>query len=352
MPADPTADLIRIYQDAYREILERLATKEAKGNVTGYERALLADVTRILTELDADTRDWIEQELPLIYQGGQAEAIRQLGQAGVDVSRLQVSLAGINQQAVSILAANLYGDLSDANQLVGRQVNDLFRQAGIEAITTKVSTGQTVKEAQRNLRQRLAAQGITGFTDSKGRQWRLDSYAEMVARTTTAEATNRGTLTQLSELGYDLVKITEHYPTCEICAPFQGRVYSISGKDERYPKLFGTAFGVAYATIHPNCGHSTVPYIEALADDPSGDRERSNAPFDSDPRSERERQAYFAGQSRKRQARADRMQFDRYRALLPNDTPATFSGFRRMKQANSERYQELQSLYREANQAA
>ena len=62
------------------------------------------------------------------------------------------------------------------------------------------------------------------------------------------------------------VTIPTHFPTCELCAPYQGRIYSISGKDERFPRLFDTAFAGGYANIHPNCQHVVTPYIEAFAE--------------------------------------------------------------------------------------
>jgi hypothetical protein len=347
---DPTQTLIQVYERAWLEILERLATKAAAGQSTAYEQALLADITEILTQLDADTRNWIEQELPKIYLNGMSDAVRQLIDAGAISSGFTASLTGINQSAVQILAANLYGDLSDANSLVGRRIDDLFRQAGIQAVTTKVSTGQTIPQAQKNLRQLLVDQGVSAFVDSAGRNWSLDTYAAMVTRTTSAEATNRGTLNQLSGLGYDLVAITEHFPTCPICAPYQGRIYSISGKDERFPALFGTAFSVAYATIHPNCAHRLRPIVWELltAAEQRDALDMASRSFDVDPRSERERRLYENGQVKKRILRADREQWQRYRTILPNDAPSTLAGFRRMKAANSPRYQELRQLYREA----
>lgn len=300
---DPTDNLIAIYKQAYLDVLTTLAYAEGKGNATAYYRGILSDVEDILNGLDADTRAWIEQNLPAIYQQGQQLALDGLKEAGIDTSAMSTSFAGINRQAVEVLAANLYGDLSQANVQIGRHVQDIFRQAGLEAVTRKVSTGQTVREAQARMRQSLIDNGLTAFTDSAGREWNLGAYSEMVIRTTTREATNRGTLGQLSDSGYDLVQIDEHYPTCDICADFQGRVYSISGKDQRYPPLFGTAFDVAYGTIHPNCEHNVTPYIENLADDPEADRKRSARPFGGDPRTEAERQAYLDGQSRKRAAR-------------------------------------------------
>lgn len=347
--AQPDDALIALYRDAYVELLERIAARSAAGRAVSYEAALLADIERILRQLDEGARAWIETQLPLAYQAGMAATLTQLTQMGLNPGTLRPSLVGIHRDAVAVLANNMLADLTEAHQLVGRRLQDVFRQAGIEAVARKVATGQTARQAKAQLQQALVDQGIVAFADSRGRQWRLDAYAEMVARTTTREATNLGRLNQGTELGYDLVEITTHSPTCDICAAYQGRVYSVSGRDRRYPALYETAFRHGFHSIHPNCGHVAVIYVEALADDPEGDRARSNAPF-VDNRSIRERNAYAAAQERRRRARADRLQWERYMAVLPNDTP-TLAGFRRMKRANSARYQELRALYREALRA-
>ncbi len=70
-----------------------------------------------------------------------------------------------------------------------------------------------------------------------------------------------------------------------------------------------------------------MPYVEELADDPEKDREFSNRPFDIDPRSKKQIDQYNKVQKKKRQLRADRRQWQRYKMVLPNDTPRTFSGF-------------------------
>lgn len=343
-----TEALISIYRRAYVELLQLIADVESKGRIATWQRATLADVAQILGGLDTKAREWIEQQFALAYLNGQTEAIRALVTLGaVPQGAVKAQLTGVHLSAVETLARQLYADLTDAHRVVGRRIDDLFRQAGLDAVTRKVTTGQLSKQAQASLRKVLADQGITAFTDAAGRQWRLDAYAEMVIRSTTREATNLGRLTQQSQMGHDLVRMTVHHPTCPICAVYQGRVYSISGNDRRYPALYETVLSHGYHTVHPNCGHSFGPYVEALASNAERDREASNQPFDVDPRTEAQREAYIEGQEEKRRRREDRYQWERYRSVLSDDAPKTLSAFISMKRAGSERWQELQELYQE-----
>jgi hypothetical protein len=338
-----TQSLIKIYQRAYMEILKRLSRKLKQGNVIGYELALLTDIEDILSKLDKEAYKWIQDNIPASYQEGQRLAEKEYTRAKGELP-VSIQIAGIHQEAVMVLAQNLYDDLHEAHLFVGRKVRDLFRDSALNTVTTKVSTGQTIKEAKKNLIQNLLDQGVTAFQDSRGRLWRLDSYAQMVVRSTTAEATNWGTMNQLqTELNHDLVQMTDHIPTCPICAPLQGRVYSISGSSTDYPPLFGKAFG-SYANIHPNCAHRLSPYFAELANDPAKDKRMSNRPFDTDPRSEKERQAYDEARKKKQDARNAKREWEKLKATLPN--VPSIGPFTRMWKAKSKGYKELKTKYK------
>ncbi len=168
----------------------------------------------------------------------------------------------------------------------------------------------------------------------------------MVAHSTTREAGNLARTVQLTANGYDLVKMTEHYPTCEKCARLQGRVYSISGNDKRLPSL-ATAFpGLKYMNVHPNCRHSVHPWVESLHTDDEVRSEitKSNKPFD-DARSEDEKELYTQQQLDAKQMRQDRYQYERYKARLGDDAPKGFHAFRKIKNENKEHWQALNDQY-------
>jgi len=131
-------------------------------------------------------------------------------------------------------------------------VRDEWRKASLEVVTEKISAGKTVPEAKKRLQHMIADRGLGAFRDSMGRTWRLAAYAEMVARTTTTEATNLGIVNQLRAMGRDLTQMTAHDGPCEICAPYEGRIYSISGETKDYPAL-NTVPGIrdGYWTLHP-----------------------------------------------------------------------------------------------------
>ncbi len=172
---------------------------------------------------------------------------------------------------------------------------------------------------------------------------------------TLVETSNEKRLNQGKSWGYDLVRCTTHHPTCEVCAQYQGRVYALTreaangkykgpnGEGLQFPLLYETALSHGREAIHQNCRHSfsILPASVFSRKELSELSRNSMQPFE-DTRSDAERKAYAQEQAVKRQRNADLHEWRKYRALLPEDAPTTFAGFRRMKKANSVRYQRLQ----------
>lgn len=336
--------LASIYRNAQMNLINIIAKTEARGNVATYQKALLTQINEELALLEAQTSEWVNINVPKHYNRGVKEINSALTKIGVDISGAN-AFAGLHTQAIELLIINANNTLMQANAFVGRMIQDKVRQESLNVVTLGLAQGETVRQMKNNIVNAFVTQGISAIRKSNGAYINLDAYGELVARSTTREATNRASINQLKGFGYNLVKISSHSTTCPICAPLQGRVYSIDGMDPRYPTL-EKAFKPPYANIHVNCRHTVQPYIENLAENPEKDREFSNAPFDIDPRSKAERDRYNKAQEYNQELRRDRLQYQRYKLELPDEAPKTFSAFRRMKLANSDKYKELVSKYR------
>lgn len=341
MPKLPPAVIIlqAYYQATEQRLIRIIQQQEARGNVTAYRRRILAQVNAEMRGLDKFAADWLRGEVPAAYGKSAAAVYAYIGES------IPVSLVTRSTPAIGTIIENALGEMTDAHNFVGRIMNDELRRAGIEATAMKLSTGDTIKQMQKNMLANLTDRGITAIRDKNGREIRLDTYASMIARTTVREATNLGTLNEMAELGNDLVQMTNHSSACPLCGPLEGRVYSISGNDKRYPPL-SAAFGRGFRTIHPNCGHSVTPYIEDFDDDATTTRAFSRRPINQDPRSKAEIESYQRVQSAKAAKRADMKQWNKYRAVTPDGTPKNLATFRRWKQENGPKWQELQGKYR------
>ena len=81
------------------------------------------------------------------------------------------------------------------------------------------------------------------------------------------------------EMGTDLLEMTEHSPTCAECAKYQGRVYSISGKSNKFPPL--PKEFIINDGVHEGCRHAFFPYEDGLSKPNYHENivEYSNSPF-------------------------------------------------------------------------
>ena len=309
--------LIEVYRRAYLEILKRIAEKRSRGRSTAFDEALMRDVGGILNELDATAEQWAWEAISKAYGEGVREALAPFAaMRGGKALQIAPGMVKVHQHAVQILVDSLLDDLHDAHTFVGRRIRDQWRSAQLEAVLEKTATGQTMRQAQKALRESLADEGLTAFRDSRGREWGLDSYANMVVRSVTAESQNAGLLMQLDGMGHDLVRMTEHRATCPICSPYEGRVYSRTGQTEGYPRLTDVpGFDQGYETLHPNCRHRIAPYVPEGDDDPDKTRTLSNRPFE-DTRSAADKEAYERQQEMGR-LRRDRRKLEQQLAIMP-----------------------------------
>jgi hypothetical protein len=124
---------------------------------------------------------------------------------------------------------------------------------------TKYNVGMahlTSKDIAAKIRAKLLDQiGGGNFITINGRDYNLRSYAELVARTRMRESQSEATKDLCEEFDNDLVQFSKHDSPCEVCAPLEGQVFSISGNDPDYPELTDDVT----PPIHPRCGHDIGP---------------------------------------------------------------------------------------------
>ena len=138
-----------------------------------------------------------------------------------------------------------------------------------------------------------------------------------------------------------MVEYRKINPPVRVC---KGRVFQSWGLRGSRGSLQGDV------GLHPS---ASIPYsvYSELADNLKADMSFSNRSFDVDERSQKKIDLYNKVQSEKRELRQDKKQYEDYKLTLGNNAPKSFSGFRRMKQSNSQNWQDLQEEYKTARAA-
>lgn len=125
----------------------------------------------------------------------------------------------------------------------------------------KQQLGMSGRQAIAEACSEWSQQGLQALTDSAGRQWTTEAYAQTVIRSNMAQAANATQFSRMEELGEDLVEISSHLGSRPEHAPFQGRIYSISGTSKNYPPLSDTGYGTATGIGGYGCRHVMYPYF-------------------------------------------------------------------------------------------
>lgn len=253
---DEAKRLFEFYQKVELDITQKLNKALLKGNSTAYLDGMLSGVQKTLKELRLANKAWCEQAIPHVYTEGLYSADIMVEGLGIAAKS---GFGGMHQQAAQVLAENTYNRLEDVTKVIGRQAEDIYRSLALEQIRGSTIGYDTWNEVARNYRERLAENGVTGFTDRSGRKWNMSSYAQMVARTSTMEAHLQGTTNRLLEQGFDLIKVSHHATACELCVPWEGKILSLTGKTPDFPTLEEAR---AAGLFHPNCRHAYGLYID------------------------------------------------------------------------------------------
>ena len=365
--------LRKLFLKAETDIINEIGRLRSLG-LTDYSAvASLERVQAILQTLQDDCWDYMPRmiEKQFYVRVPEARKILEPVEKHLLGYRNAMSLTAEQTNIVQRLTMNLMGQLSEAaatvtqgleSALLGRAKPDIFRQTSLQTVAAMEAAGRGAKRAVPELVNALYKEGVTAFVDKAGRKWSLHSYGNMVCRTTARQAEVLATLTADSE--QDLYKISSHGTTCKLCAPFEGRVYSKSGKDPDFPPL-AMAFGKVdpngpdelsntWLNIHPNCLHAILPWtsagrtpeeLQAIKD--FSDPEKN--PFTRDPRTQKQVESYRKKERAREKWLADYRQFERYKMTLGDKVPKSFETFQKHKIAGDESYNRWVSQYREAN---
>ncbi|PFD98913.1 minor capsid protein [Bacillus sp. AFS023182] len=120
----------------------------------------------------------------------------------------------------------------------------------------------TAQQALRQTVSEWAQRGIPALIDKAGKRWSTEGYVNMVTRSVSQNVANEMQMTRMDEYDVDLIEVSSHIGARLRCSPYQGRIYSKSGKSRRYPPFSSTSYGEAAGLLGVNCRHVIYPYIQ------------------------------------------------------------------------------------------
>lgn len=215
--------------------------------------------------------------------------------------------------------------LSEAQQLYRDILNTNTGMLLSGAITPRQALQKTAREWGR--------QGIPALRDRKGRKWSTEAYVNMISRTLCNQVAGQMQFDRMDEYGSDLIEVSSHRGARPRCEPFQGKIFSRSGKSKKYAPWASTSYGEAAGLLGINCHHVIYPYI-------SGKSTKRYEPYDV----EENRRAYKESQQQRLYERTIRKQ---KRELELMETLGDEEGIKQAKQSIRNTQSSLRAFLKE-----
>ena len=318
-------ELISIFKSAEERVESVLLETNAE-SVEDLKIKVDKKLERVNVGLIKDSISWAKTDLPTAYKEGERKIDGSISR------RLHIDETAIESSYIS-LAQNVQHATDHAKNVVNQAIKEAESLHGY---------GATVGNVKDVIQETLAREnGSMIITYNNGAKMPLSAYAQMLARTSRIETANTGSFDRCKELGLDLVRCTKVPGCCPYCFKYEDKVYSISGRDTRFPSLYDTALQNGYNIMHPNCRHEFLPWHESFS---GGEEElkkiieQSNH-FENLDKNDKLFKLYNADQAFKRQLIKESREFHNLTAELGDNMPyQTLGGFRRASRAKSDEY--------------
>jgi hypothetical protein len=147
------------------------------------------------------------------------------------------------------------------NTTMLQEAGQLYRDIINKNTGMLLSGAITPQQALRRTAQEWGRHGVPALRDKAGKKWTTEAYVNMISRTLCNQVSNDMQFARMDEYGTDLIEVSSHLGARERCAPFQGRIFSRSGKSKKYAAWSSTSHGEAAGLLGINCHHVIYPYI-------------------------------------------------------------------------------------------
>ncbi|RJU23424.1 capsid protein [Streptococcus sp. AM43-2AT] len=224
---------------------------------------LNADNVKLIAEYsgiaEKQLRSVIEGEGYKVYKTTRDQLAETLGADDLDDNlEIQNNLAGYANQA-----------LTDVHNLINTTLPESVRsvfQSVIEESVGKVVTGITTPErALNDTIMKWFDKGFYGFTDSQGKQWKADSYARTVIRSTVKRAFREMRTAPAKEFDIDTFYFSKKATAREACAPLQHQIVTYGPQREEdgitILSMADHGYGTPAGCLGINCGHDITPFV-------------------------------------------------------------------------------------------
>ena len=266
-------DLIEIYSQLEIDILRDMARRLARvGKITEATKwqaqvlteagGLKQDIARILHKYDKR----IVQEIQEIFNDALIKNAR--ADNRIFAEAIGRTISDNNAQMMLTTIKKTHEDLSRLTLTSAEVTNKTFLKQANNAYMQVTSGAFDYDTAMKMAANEIAKNGVTTMitytNNAKPVRRSLESAVRMNILTGVNQTASQQTMNNCEALGCDLVEVTAHIGARPEHEEWQGKVYSVSGKSEKYPPFSICGYGEADGICGINCRHSFYPYFEGM----------------------------------------------------------------------------------------
>lgn len=175
-----------------------------------------------------------------------------------------------NDQKLDDLKKQVNRDLKEAQGVIWRRMDDIYRQTIYKAEMFMVAGAKSLDQAIDLATKEFLDGGIDCIEYSNGRRVNVASYAEMALRTASQRATFLAEGKKRDEWGIHTIFVSAHANTCPKCEPWQGKILiddvfgsgTAAEAAAQGVQLLSTAMKAGL--LHPNCRHTLATYFPGV----------------------------------------------------------------------------------------
>lgn len=270
-PAEEIAEAL--HQDILKRIIERIILRFQRGD------------DYVLTSLDKWQLETLQQAGYLLQdiqkeiakatgmmQSEVKEAMEDAGVTALEYDDRIYREAGLNPvplvqsphmiQLMQDTYLQTLGEWKNFTSISERAIHDLFVNACdtayVQAMSGMISPRQAVREALETI-----VDGGVYVEYPGGRKDTIETATARAVRTGISQASGRIQIARMDEMDVDLVLVSSHLGARPEHAEWQGKVYTRSGLNPKYPDFVAvTGYGTVTGLCGANCRHSFGPYFE------------------------------------------------------------------------------------------
>lgn len=272
-PAEEIAE--QLHQDIMNRIIQRIQLRFSRGDdyiLTALDKFQIETLQQAGYLLED-----IQEEIARATGRMQSEIAEAMEDAGVKALEYDDSIyrqAGMDPvplvqspYLISIMQRDFeatMGEWRNFTRTTAEEVQKTFIRVCDEAYHKAMSGALSPAEAVREALEELISQGVyveypTGHRDT------IETATARAVRTGISQASAKIQIARMDEYGVDLVLVSSHLGARPSHQVWQGKVYSRSGRDRKYPDFVSsTGYGTVTGLCGANCRHNFGPYFEGM----------------------------------------------------------------------------------------